>query len=98
MKLDVKFGDIVCIDMDKTLCNEVCFTPQECLDATPQEWVIETVAEAYKTGFIVIYTARVDELIPATLEWLRRNNVRYHAISNLKIPAAIYLDDKAVRV
>lgn len=55
------------------------------------------VEKYYHNAFVIIYTARKDELIPATLEWLRRNNVRWHAFSNIKIPASLYVDDKARR-
>lgn len=89
---------VVAVDMDGTLCNEMCWTPDECIQATPNVRVINKVAKEYREGFVVVYTARKDELIPSTLEWLRRNNVRYHAISNIKIPAEIYIDDKAINV
>jgi hypothetical protein len=36
-------------------------------------------------------------LIPATLEWLRRNNVQYQAFSNKKASADIYIDDKNIK-
>ena len=81
--------------MDGTLCNEVCYTVKEIQKATPNKKMVEFCDKHFREDFVVIYTARVDELIPATLEWLRRNNVRYHAISNLKIPASVYFDDKA---
>lgn len=95
-KRRIRIGDIVCVDVDDTLTDEVCFTPEECLDATPNPKIIEFVNRVYKRAFVVIYTARINELIPATLSWLDANNVNYHAFSNKKIPASIYLDDKAL--
>jgi uncharacterized HAD superfamily protein len=41
---------------------------------------------------VIIYTARRDELISPTLIWLKKHNVPYHAISNIKMPADVYYD------
>lgn len=86
---------IICVDVDGTLTKEICWTKRDCLTATPNKKVIDKVNKQYQKDFIVIYTARVDELIVPTLEWLRKNGVKFHAISNNKIPANLYLDDKA---
>lgn len=89
---------ILNVDVDNTLTNETCFTPEECLNATPKKRIIDKIAELYEEDYIVIYTARRDNLIPATLEWLRRNNVRWHAFSNQKPPSDAYIDDLAVHI
>lgn len=91
------YPQICLIDVDGTLTKETCFTPQECLNATPVEKVIKKVNEWAITHLVIIYTARKDNLIPATLTWLRKNGVEFHAISNHKIPGDIYLDNKAMR-
>lgn len=83
------------IDLDETLCRGTSWTASDCLKAKPVEKMVSKVNELYRTHYIIIYTARQDDLIPATLEWLRRNNVRYHAISNLKVPG-FYVDDRAI--
>lgn len=85
---------IYAVDLDGMLCEGVCYTPEECLNVQPNLETIKKINELNKTNFIVIYTARRDHLLPATMEWLRRNNVMYHAISNIKMPADVYLDDK----
>jgi len=87
---------VIAVDMDGVLCSGEHWTPEECLTAEPLTGNISRVADLYKWNFIIIYTARKDEMIPATLEWLRRNNVRYHAISNLKMCADAYIDDKNI--
>jgi len=87
--------NIICVDLDGTLCNEVCFTPKEAENATLNKKNAKIVEEYYLNDYVIIYTARKDELISPTLKWLRKNNIRYHAISNLKIPASVYFDDKA---
>lgn len=89
---------ILAVDFDNTLTNETCYTEGEVLSATPKERIIKAVNHLYNYNFIVIYTARRDNLIPPSLEWLRRNNVRYHAFSNLKIPSDGYLDDLAIHI
>lgn len=83
--------------LDGTLCVEECWTIEQCLAATLRPEMAEKILALYQKNFVVIYTARRDENIPATLEWLRRNNIRYHAITNLKAAADVYIDDKAIR-
>lgn len=87
---------VVAFDLDGTICNEKCWTIEEARAATPNEKMIAKMSEVYQIGFVVVHTARKDELMPITLEWLRRNNVRYHAISNLKMPSDVYIDDLAI--
>jgi len=85
------------IDMDGTLCvGKHWFTAKECSRAKPVKKMIEFVNKAYKHNFIVIYTARQNFLIEATLEWLEKYNVHYHAISNKKIPLEVLVDDLTV--
>lgn len=87
---------VILVDVDGTLCEEVCYTPETCRTATPRLDVIERVNQLYERNFIVIYTARRDHLIPATLEWLRGAGVHFHSISNFKIPCELLVDDKAM--
>ena len=87
---------LILVDLDGTLCDGVCWTPDQCQDAKPIQVVIDKVNDLYEENFIVIYTARRDDLIPASLEWLRRNGVHFHAFSNNKVPADVYIDDRSV--
>lgn len=89
---------IINVDVDNTLTNETCYTIEEVLNATPKKEIIDKVAQLYEEDYIVIYTARRDVLIPATFEWLRRNNIRWHAFSNQKPPSDAYIDDLAVHI
>lgn len=89
---------VILVDMDGTLSQGVCWTPEECLGAKPNLSVIKKVNELAKEGFIVIWTARRDKLIPATMQWCRKNGVIFHAISNHKAPADIYIDDNCINV
>ena len=88
---------VIAVDLDGTLCTGVAWDEKSCLKAKPIEENIKEVNRLHKTNFIFIWTARRDNLIPATLEWLRRNNVSYMAISNKKASSDIYVDDRAIR-
>ena len=92
------YGEILCVDLDGTLTNDICWTPEQVLAAKPVEPMVEKVNEFSLYHFIVIYTARRDHLISPTLEWLRKIGLRYHAISNIKIPASFYIDDKNLKI
>jgi len=87
---------IVAIDLDGTLCEGEVFVPEQVMSAVPIKKRIETVNALHKKNFIIIYTARRDELIPETLKWLKKHNVRFHAFSNNKMPADVYYDDHAI--
>jgi len=89
---------VILVDIDGVLAMGEAWTPEECLKAKPNLKVIEKLRNLHLTGFIVIYTARRDCLIPVTLEWLRRNNVPFHAFSNNKTPCDLLIDDKAVNI
>jgi uncharacterized HAD superfamily protein len=86
------------VDMDGTLCLETCWTPEECLNATPNPKIVDFCNRVYKTGYVIINTARADELIPATIKWLRKHNVRYTGINNQKVCLDFYLDDKNILI
>ena len=86
---------IIAVDVDGVLTKEICWTPEECLNAEPNKGIIKMVERLYKENFIVIYTARTDELIVPTLQWLRKNEVKFNAFSNNKMAADLYIDDKA---
>ena len=91
---------LIALDVDGTLTKELCWTEEECLHATPRKDVIEKTNQLYLNGnHIIIYTARDERLRNATEYWLRKNNVRYHAIvmGRNKMGADLYVDDRAVR-
>ncbi len=90
---------VICVDIDGTLTKEVCWCPEMCLNAEPRQDVINKVNSLGHEYWVILYTARADELIPATLKWLRKHSVRYHAISNNKIPTDVgYVDDKSLSI
>jgi len=89
-------GRVILVDFDGVLCHGESFTIAQAEQAEPIKRTIEKVNLLYISNFIVIYTARADEMILASLDWLKKNGVKFHAFSNFKCPADVYLDDKAV--
>jgi hypothetical protein len=85
---------VIAVDCDGFLTNETCWDEEDVLNATPKQVIIDKVNEAFKGNFIVIYTARRHELYDATVKWLDRNGVRYHALKMEKMAADEYWDDK----
>lgn len=84
---------LIAVDIDQTLTVEMCFTPEECLNATPNEKAVHYVNELYDQHFIVIYTGRRICLAEATLKWLTKHHVRYHAIRFEKMPYDLIIDN-----
>lgn len=89
-------GQVLLWDMDNTLCKGVAWTPEDCLRAEPNLENIEKVNRLSKDHTVIVYTARCNELLPATQDWLDRNGVKRHAISNTKI-AGLYIDSDNLR-
>lgn len=93
-----KAPKILAVDIDGTLTDAVCFTPDQCRAARVGKVgfeVIRRIEQERRNHLIVIYTARKDHLIQATISWLRKNNIPFDAISNNKMPADIYIDDRS---
>ncbi len=95
VKKNILKPKILAFDMDGCLTKETCWTPKDCLNATPNMKVVELARKLDMGNIIIIYTARRDNLIPATLQWLRKHGVPFFAISNNKMYADVYIDDKA---
>ena len=87
----IKKGKIYACDLDGNLCS-TAWTKEQALTAIPNKKRIKALYRYFQMGIVIIYTARRDSLISPTLQWLKRNYVPYHAISNIKMPADIYID------
>lgn len=86
------------VDVDGTLCKEECFTVEDCIKATPVKSVVSLVNKLYDSDFVIIYTARRNHLMSATFEWLDKHGIKYHAVSNRKIPLGNgYVDSVAIK-
>ena len=86
---------IIAVDIDRTLTRSVSFTNSDVRKAVPIPSKVRKVNKLYETNYIIIYTARRNHLVEATLNWLKKHDIHYHAFSNHKIPFDIYLDDDA---
>lgn len=86
------------IDLDGTLCKEVCWTAEDCLLATPNIELIKKVNRLFESDFVIIYTARARNLTEVSMDWLERHGVKYHAYQcrDRKIPLDVYVDADAV--
>jgi uncharacterized HAD superfamily protein len=88
---------IIAVDLDKTLTQKTSWNIKQALTAKPRKDIIKKINELYKHNLIIIHTSRTDDLYDATRKWLKKNNVKYHAISMEKMVADYYIDDKALR-
>ena len=89
---------VIGVDCDLTLTLDTAWDPDEALACKPNWKVIERVNELYKRNWIIVYTARADNLIANTLVWLRRHGIKHHGICNEKRVFDFWIDDRAVNV
>lgn len=87
---------VIAVDVDNTLTLDTAWNATECLAAKPNRKVINHINKLYESNFIVIHTARRHNLYEATVQWLNANGVKYHAICMGKMPADMYIDDRAI--
>lgn len=90
-------GKVVAVDMDGTLAKGTAWNAEDAINAEPRMEIIEKVNQLYKGNFIVIHTARRDDMYQATKDWLSLYGVKYHAIAMEKMAADYYIDDRALR-
>jgi hypothetical protein len=101
----LKKANVIHCDLDKTLCIEDCWTPEECINATPNEKLIRllyklqygTMWEGVGPKIIIVYTARRIDFAEETIRWCLKNNI-FWPISFTKIPSDVYIDDKAINI
>lgn len=88
---------IVLCDVDGTLCSTTAWNIDDCMKAKPILAHVEKLNRLYEKNFIIIYTARRDCLIEATIYWLKKHGIKFHAFSNNKIPGNIILDEDSAK-
>lgn len=88
--------EVLLIDVDENLTNEMCYTVEECRNATPDQEMINWVNKQYDYHLIVICTARRHALYEATIEWLARHGVKYHNTSFDRKPPGRIVDRRAI--
>jgi uncharacterized HAD superfamily protein len=89
---------VIAVDLDGCLTLQTCWTEEEMANATPNQPFVDKVAELHKHGLIIVHTARRDEFYQITKDWLDRKGIKYHAIVTGKLPASLYIDDRALNV
>jgi len=97
-----KKANIIHIDLDGTICNEECFTAEECINATLNQaiwrWMWKIHNDPVDRKFIIINTARRTKFARETIEWLDKNSVPFDGVSFRKSPSDLYIDDKCVNI
>ena len=89
---------VLVVDVDGTLTEEICWTEEECQNATPNQKMIDKLRELYFQYYIVIGTARRVELATATIKWLYKHDVPFNAIDFRKTAGDLYVDDKCLPI
>jgi len=87
---------LIGFDMDKTLTEETCWTEEDCLNAEPNIEMVQVIKKVSLRDITFIYTGRQLELFNATYRWLMRQEIRVWGVTNFKMPADIYVDDRAI--
>lgn len=89
------------IDIDRTLCEYDCYTPDQAREVRSKEGAIDLINRLFRYcemigGSVEIYTARKRPLLPATMEWLNMHGVLFHSFSNYKRPSDIIVDSDSM--
>jgi hypothetical protein len=66
--------------------------------ATPRAGAVESVNKLYDEGnTIIIYSARTWMEYEMTVDWLKKNNVKYHQLMMGKPIGDVWIDDRALQ-
>lgn len=96
-----KTGKIICVDFDGVLHvfprNE--WKGEKVIEGLPVTGASEVMNLLKKLGWtIIIYSARaIEEAIPFMEEWLKKYDFPFDQITDKKVYASIYLDDRGLR-
>jgi len=64
----------------------------------PNERAVFTITNWTKQGYkVIIFTARDEKEFPAIKEWLKKWKFPDLEITNRKMPALVYIDNRAIR-
>ena len=87
----------IAVDIDGTLTNDSVGQWWTNSNISPNREAIEFINSLYKSGLtILIHTSRPEEARVLTEVWLKEHKVKYHALVMDKLPADVYIDDKAI--
>jgi phage-related protein len=93
---DKKRPKRVCFDFDGVVVKKYKkYTPFK-FEKINQK-IAKLIRKLYRKYQIVIFTARQSEELPEIAKFLKKNKVPFDRITNEKVPALIYVDDRAFR-
>ena len=98
----MKKRKIIAFDCDGTLTiidkKHNGWTDEQCLTAKPNQKMIDLCNQAWEKGhFILIYSARRWSRREATEYWLKKHDVKYHALDLGNKPGFdVLIDDRAI--
>ena len=85
----------IIIDLDGTICTEEKTYSRSL--AKPNNGAIVAVNKLYDLGHIVIiYSARSWMEYEMTVDWLKKNDIRYHQLVMGKPIGDVWIDDRAI--
>lgn len=82
----------ICVDFDGVLNNYEYYDPNELY--TPRDGAKEFLTVLKKQFYVIIFTARDNEKV---IEWLDKYDMPYNEVTNIKKPAVVYIDDRAIQ-
>lgn len=83
----------IACDLDGILCVGIPYR-----EARPLAYNIALINQLAKNFQVIIYTARQERDRKLTLQWLRKNGVKYHKLVMSKVRADYYIDDKNINI
>lgn len=85
----------IIIDLDGTICTEEKTYSRSL--AKPKEGAAENIGRLFEEGhIIIIYSARTWMEYEMTVEWLSKNNIKYHQLIMGKPIGDLWIDDRAI--
>ena len=89
----------ICIDFDGVLIDHPHSLPfSECLrQGKPTEKSVDVLNYLSKSYELIVLTAREDGELEQVREWLSVQGFPTMRVTNKKVPALMYVDDRAVR-
>jgi len=86
----------IIIDLDGTICSEERTFSRSL--AKPKDHAVESVNALYDAGnTIIIYSARTWVEYEMTVDWLKRNGIKYHQLFMGKPVGDVWIDDRALQ-
>jgi trehalose-6-phosphatase len=88
---------VIAVDFDGVL-HDAVYTPPKM--GPPKHNAKEAMQELIDRGYrVVVFTSRAatPKGVEAVRDWLDYYDILYHGVTAVKIPAVVYIDDRAIR-